>query len=357
MPPPLPRIKQPKLSHSPHQPTPAFATNATYSSNRRPEQLPFRPPLRQEEVPSAGQYLSIRRQPNESSMYQRQTQYAADVYEDSRQPRSVHNSQQQPSIQAQDHPSTSGARVDQFQHKDNRARISVYDEAYGPLAEQERPQYQFGLTADRREAYQAGFDPSIDGHGFNHAPNHDVSSNRTRSPFLKRPAYMETQASHPTAHESNSRYRGPLPQQSPSTYEVANPTPLAAKLHEAKEKQPAHVAVNPHEDEGRRGLYAPPQIPQSTHGFLQRSNPAPSRMAYGPIASPAKTQRSRISIPPTNSRMGTSYSGQDAALSQIQGVRGLASRQSQAYGPVHSQPLGAARQLFSAAGSRRSVRR
>lgn len=357
MPPPLPKIKQPKLSHSPHQPTPAFTTDSVHSNQRRPEHLPLRPPPRQGQAPSDGQHLSIGRQPDESSMCLRQTQPAAEIYQDSRQPRSLHNSQQQSSIQDRDHASIFGARIGQFQYEGDYAERLSYDKVYESLMEQEHPEQRFGLTAGGGEAYQPGFDLSTDIHGVNHTPNHHVSSNITRSPFFKRPAYVEPQASHHTAHEINSRCRGPSPQQSPSMYGLANPTPFAARLREAKEKRPAYIAVDSHEHEGRREFYAPPQTTQGTHGFLQRSNPPLSRMAYGATASPAKTQRSRISLPSTNGLMGTAFSGQDAALSQIQGVRGSVSRQGQPYGPAPSQPFGASRQLFSAAGNRRSVRR
>ncbi|KAK5163752.1 uncharacterized protein LTR77_010425 [Saxophila tyrrhenica] len=135
----------------------------------------------------------------------------------------------------------------------------------------------------------------------------------------------------------------------PPTERVGRP-PSNDRLYRSYERPAAADLV-------RGNLHVPPppsnaRAQQGLQRFLHRPE-VPSPRA--PMAPPVQRNQQRILLPPSNYRPIQSTAGQDYALSQIHGVRGVGSQRGVAR-PLEPM-LGSSRDLFSAAGARRSVRR
>lgn len=100
-----------------------------------------------------------------------------------------------------------------------------------------------------------------------------------------------------------------------------------------------------------------PQTPRNSQGLFRRPDlPAPAPTSYAPSRPASHAYQGRVSLPPTQ-RTGASLRSQEQQLSRITGVRGVNSTamppSKHMSGPVYDT----SRQLLSAAGGRRSVRR
>lgn len=245
-----------------------------------------------------------------------------------------------------DPPRPSGVSRSQYRQED--LSISSYDEAYGSLAEQDRG---YGNA-------RLGPVGSIDQNQFRASPNEDYvpaeqSVPASQTPAIQSPFFRkgQTYARPDTLQTLTDDSRG---HSRPSKQPLFQPQAQDPPLHVTQQRTAPFEPVYP--SHLRNIDYNPP--PLTTSGPICRPDRL-SASSFSQLQSrqSAQTPRARVSLPPNSARAPERLRGnQDGALSRIQGVRGLASKQSQpsmfAAGPAY----GVSRELYSAAGSRRSVR-
>ncbi len=202
-------------------------------------------------------------------------------------------------------------------------------------------------------------------------------ANSVISPFFKRgsAAVQPQHLQHPPTRESFVRCAHPPLHNAAAGYQLA---PTSRNVHDPRHQhETQQISRSPFIDRLRRSNDPPDVEPaqgysraalsrdtqvapngQPSEGyqrFIRRPDVPPSRIAHPSTASQPYRGHQRISLPSLGGRPVQSAAGQDYALSQIQGVRGISSQRGVLNN--HGPPLGSNRNLFSAAGSRRSVRR
>lgn len=355
MPPPLPRSNHPKRSH--HSQVDDAYRNPPYRAPRRsgdddrrpqPAQLGFRqPPAQSHSVPlehPVHQWQEF----NGAEPNQHQYLTVPGAHDHSYtpvQPTPYQNNAATSNRHTQPRPHDS---IRSLRHLHD-SQISSYGESYGTAAQQTevhrdvRPLPTGSIAQDQVRALPAqGYVP----------PEQPVPAVRTaamQSPFFRNgPARARPDSLQTLAHESQDLSRPPK-------------QPL---FQAQAQRQPSHATERrPAPDQS---AYQPPlrysqyhhPPPQTPLGPIHRPDRPPSVFSYAPSRISPQTPRGRVSLPPNSVRAPTYVHGnQDGALSQIQGIRGLASRQSKPSAFATQPAYGVSRELFSAAGSRRSVRR
>lgn len=230
-------------------------------------------------------------------------------------------------------------------------RVTDYDEAYGPLAGQGRVQHRWRPRA-RMSATQ---DPHRAAQSAEYAtPERQrayVPEAVTRSPFFQRTSLLAAPDAARSANRLGERLQGF--EQGPPIGQMPN-----VRLHARERAQVLPVLTQRHIEHQHQAPYQP-RTPLHPQGFFQRqSRPPTFELPQTRRKGGSNNIRNRVSLPPSSDRAPVlSFGDQDGALSRIRGVRGLTSRQSQRGGLAPSPTFVTPRQVFSAAGSRRSVRR
>lgn len=369
MPPPLSRTRNVEHMQHAHAPVssqlvapPTSSQTALQRRLQQPDELPFRPP-----PPPARSSAVIQRRLNAW-----QPKASKDHYQD-RDPATTRINPAQrfirPSTHAQNMPTTPGhvqaaeilSKPVRFSNAFDDQRVPQFDEVCGTLAEQGFGQSRHKLPSGTVPTYNQSQPVHADEYT-NYGHHLElVQPAAIRSPFFKTGnAYARPDSMRPPARGAYTQVRDGRQRVNSPFFGSGAPqdSSVSARLRgAAAEPSPSQFHqehANPHQYS-----FAPPQTSQHSQLFHRQADcPPPSATSHAPTRPQTNTQRGRVSLPPHRSRMALLRGAQDGALSRIQGVRGLTSRQDQlpSYGP---QPpaFEASRQLFSAAGARRSVRR
>lgn len=288
-----------------------------------PSHLPYRPP------PPPTQHFQSRSPPR---THERLYEATHGIYErqpiptvqghDSRVPETSDYVRRAPEMPA--HP-RAAFRITNYSGPDSgfeHPRVTAHDETYGFLAEQgrvqdrRRPEMRRMATQDRHQILQSAEYATFE------RQRPYVPQAVTRSPFFQKGSFHGT----PDAIGSSKRLR---------TLEPGQPIEQvpSLRLHLLGEDQIVPRLTRWHAEQQHQGP-VPPQKPHNPQGFFQRQSRPP---AFGAPQTRSRAEpnklRSRMSLPPNSGRAAVpSFGDQDGALSRIQGVRGLTSRQSQSVG-------------------------